>query len=83
MRLSEVLELPEFKKRDIICVGKCDTGEAVWIVLAHTGEKAFPFPKNRHLVENGSSNPDPNLEQSEIDTILRRFGYLDAISHLP
>ena len=29
MRLSEALKLPEFKKRDIVNVGNCDTGEAV------------------------------------------------------
>jgi hypothetical protein len=83
MRLSEVLELPEFKKRRIALIGHWNTGETVVSVLAHEGEKVFPFPKLRHFVEDGPNNPDPILSQAEIDSILRHFGYFEAISRLP
>jgi hypothetical protein len=80
MRLSAVLELPEFKKREITIIGSYNTGTGIVAVLARTGEKLFPYPKLCCLVEDGPDNPDPELDQPEINAILRRFGFFDAIS---
>ena len=83
MRLKQVVELPELKKRDIIVIGYYTTAEVVFAVLARRGEKVLPFPKLFHLVENGPKNPDPELHKSEVDTILRHFGYFEPISTFP
>jgi hypothetical protein len=45
MRLSEVVELAEFKKRDIVVIGHYDTSATVFAVLARRGEKLLPVPK--------------------------------------
>jgi len=83
MRLSEVVNLPEFEKRDIVVVGHYNTGEAVFAVLARRGEKVLPVPKLYHLIEDGPANPDPELDESEIDSALRHFGYFEPISTFP
>ena len=80
MLLSKVLEHPELKKRDIVVIGHYTTDEAVFAVLARRGDKILPFPKFFHLVENGPANPDPEVSNSEQDSILRRFGYFEPIS---
>jgi hypothetical protein len=59
MQLSAVLELPEFKKRDITLVGFYNTGEGIVAVLARRDERISPHPKLCHLVEDGPDNPDP------------------------
>jgi hypothetical protein len=82
MRLSEVIELPELKKRDIVVIGHITT-DSVFAVLAKRGEKVFPFPRFFHLVEDGPSNTDPEVGNSELDSILRRFGYVQPISTFP
>jgi hypothetical protein len=52
MRLSEVLELPELKSRDIVLIGILKTqGDKEFAMLAHRGDKIFPFPKVYHLEE--------------------------------
>jgi hypothetical protein len=84
MRLSEVLELPEFKSRDIVLIGIYKTtDEKEFAVLAHRGEKVFPIPKLRHLVEVTPEDRDPEIHSSEMRSILSRFQYFEAISKLP
>jgi hypothetical protein len=39
MSLREVVELPEFKSRDIVVVGHYNTDGVVFAVLARRGEK--------------------------------------------
>lgn len=80
MRLREVVELPELKKRDIVVIGHYKTDEGFFAVLARRGEKLLPFPKFFHLIEDGPKNPDPELNNAEVDSILRRFGYFEPIS---
>jgi hypothetical protein len=82
MRLSEVLELPELKNREIILIGTWKTGEKEFAVLSHRGQKVFPIPKLFHLVEVGPENRDPEIDPAEIRSILSRFGYFEAISKL-
>ena len=82
-RLKEVVELPELKKRDIIIIGHYVTEGAVFAVLARRGERVFPVPKLFRLVDDGPENPDPELDKSEIDSILRHFGYFGPISTFP
>lgn len=83
MRLSEFLETPEIKKRNIVVIGHYDTGETIFAVLARRGEKLIPVPKLSRLIENGPSNPDPEIKPWEVDSILRHFGFFDAISTFP
>ena len=84
MLLSKVLaEHPELKKRDIVIIGHYTTDGAVFAVLARRGEMAFPLPKYFHLIENGPANPDPEMDKSELSSILRRFGYFEPISTFP
>jgi hypothetical protein len=83
MRLKKVVELAEFKKRDIVIVGYFKTDEGVFAVLARRGEKLLPVPKLHRLVENGPENPDPDLDSAEISSILRHFGYFEPISTFP
>ncbi len=83
MLLSRVIEHPELKKRDIVVIGHYTTDAVVFAVLARRGEKVFPLPKFFHLVENGPANPDPELDKSELNSILRRFGYFEPISTFP
>jgi hypothetical protein len=83
MRLREVVELPELKKRDIVVIGHYKTDEGVFAVLARRGEKLLPFPKLFHLIEDGPENPDPEVDVSEINSILRHFGYFGPISTFP
>jgi hypothetical protein len=83
MRLSEVLELPEFKTRAIIVIGTYKTSnDKEWAVLARRGEKVLPIPTVFHLVEDGPENRDPEISQSEVSSIRRRFPYFEAISKL-
>ena len=42
MRLKEVVELAEFKKRDIVVIGYFKTDEGVFAVLARRGDKLHP-----------------------------------------
>ena len=83
MRLREVVELPELKKRDIVVIGHYKTDEGVFAVLARRGEKLLPFPKLFHLIEDGPENPDPEVDVLEMDSILRHFGYFGPISTFP
>lgn len=78
MRLSKVLQLPELKSRGIVLIGTWKTGDREFAVLAHRREKIFPIPRLYHLVEISEKNPDPEIFQPEIDTILRRFRHFDA-----
>jgi len=80
MRLSKVLELPELKNRGIVLIGVWKTGGREFAVLAHRAEKVFPIPRLYHLVEVDEKNRDPEIFQTEIDTILRRFQYFHAPS---
>jgi hypothetical protein len=89
MQLSKVLELPEFKTREIVLIGTYKTGDGEFAVLAHRGEKVFPVPRLFHLVElkadpnNPDSDPrDPDVNPSEIRSILTRFHYFEAISRI-
>jgi hypothetical protein len=73
MLLSEVLDLPEFKTREIVLIGRYTTGDGEFAVLAHRGEKIFPIPGLFHLVElkadpdDPESDPrDPKIDASEI-----------------
>jgi hypothetical protein len=36
-----------------------------------------------HLIEDGAENPDPEVDVSEINSILRHFGYFGPISTFP
>jgi hypothetical protein len=83
MRLREVVELPEFKKRDIVVIGHYNTDEIVFAVLARRGEKVLPVPKLFYLIEDGPENPDPEIDKSVINSILRHFGYFEPISTFP
>lgn len=84
MLLSQVLEHPELKRRDIVVIGHYTTADKVIVaVLARRGEKVLPFPKLFHLVEDGPTNPDPEISKPELDSILRRFGYFEPISTFP
>jgi hypothetical protein len=80
MRLREVVELPEYRKHNIVVVGHYNTDGVIFAVLARRGEKLLPVPKLFYLIENGPENPDPNVDHSEIDSILRHFGYFQPIS---
>ena len=82
MRLSEVLELAEIKKREIVLIGTWNTGQKEFAVLAHRSQKIFPVPKLFHLVEVGPDNRDPEIDPAEVRSILARFGYFEAISKL-
>jgi hypothetical protein len=89
MQLSKVLDLPEFKTREIVLIGTYKTGEKEFAVLAHRGEKVFPIPRLFHLVElkadpnDPDSDPrDPNIVPSEVRSILARFHYFEAISRI-
>lgn len=73
MRLREVLALPALRHAGITAIGTYKTGRNEFIVLAHHTEHLLPVPKLFHLVENGRSNPDPDLDAAEIDTIYRRL----------
>jgi hypothetical protein len=73
MRLKEVLQQPALRNAGIAAIGTYKTGKSEFIVLARHGEPLLPIPKLFHLVENGSSNPDPDLNPAEIDTIYRRL----------
>jgi len=53
MRLREVVELPELKKRYVVVIGHYKTDEGVFAVLARRGGRLFPFPKFFHLIEDG------------------------------
>lgn len=44
MRLREVVDHPEFKKRDIALIGHYNNDEVVFAVLARRGEKLLPVP---------------------------------------
>jgi len=84
MRLSELLNLPEFTSRNIVVIGTYKATEGKeYAVLAHHGEKLFPIPKLFHLVEITSENRDPEMHPAERRTILGRFKYFEAISKLP
>ena len=83
MRLREVVDHPEFKKRDIALIGHYNSEEVVFAVLARRGEKLLPVPKLFYLIENGPNNPDPEVDVSEINSILRHFGYFEPISTFP
>lgn len=90
MRLSQVLDLPEFKTREIVIIGILKTSDGDFALLAHRGEKIFPIPKLFQLVElkadsnDPESDPrDPNIHTAEIRSILARFNYFEAISRLP
>jgi hypothetical protein len=83
MRLSEVLELPDLKKREIAIIGVWDTGQAQYAVLARRGERLMPFPKLYQLIEIENNNVDPDIKPPEVKSILRRFGYFEPISNLP
>lgn len=72
MRLKELLQQPALRNAGITAIGTYKTGKSEFIVLAHHGEKLLPIPKLFHLVD-GSSNPDPDLDAAEIDTIYRRL----------
>jgi hypothetical protein len=80
MRLREVVELPEFKKRDIVVIGHYNTEGTIFAVLARRGEKLLPVPKLFNLIEDGPENPNPEIDESEINSILRHFGYFEPIS---
>lgn len=80
MRLSAVLELPELKKREITVIGCYTTSYGTFAVLARRGEKAIPYPKLSYLIDDGADNPDPEVDRHEIDSILRKFGFFEAIS---
>lgn len=81
MRLSLLLETSEFKKADIVIIGSYKTARHEFAVLAKKGEPAFPVPKLFHLVEISSKNPDPELSESEIQSIRRRF--LGTVFRMP
>ena len=49
-------------------------------VLARRGEKLLPCPKLFSLVDDGPDNPEPDLDQPEINAILRKFGFFGTIS---
>lgn len=84
MRLSELLELPEFKSRDIVLIGIWKTqSDREFAMLAHRGEKVFPVPKLYHLIEVIPGDRDPEVDSSEARSILSRFHYFEAISKLP
>jgi hypothetical protein len=90
MRLSQVLDLPEFKAREIVLIGILKTGDGDFALLAHRGERIFPIPRLFHLVElkadpnDPESDPrDPDIHAAEIRSILARFHYFEAISRLP
>jgi hypothetical protein len=84
MRLSEVLELPEFKTRNIVLIGIYKTqDEKEFAVVAHRSEKVFPIPKLLHLVEVTPEDRDPEIHPSEMRSILSRFQYFEEISKLP
>jgi hypothetical protein len=84
MRLSEALELPEFKTRDIVVIGFYKSQDSTeFAVLARRGEKVFPITKMRHLVEVTPEDRDPVLDPSEMRSILSRFQYFESISRLP
>jgi hypothetical protein len=82
MVLSKVVELPEFKKQDIVVIGHYTT-DAVFAVLARRGEKVLPVPTLFYLVENGPAKPDPEIYEEEIASILRHFGYFGPVSTFP
>jgi hypothetical protein len=86
MQLSKVLDLPDFKKRDIVLIGTYRTEDGDFAVLAHSAEKVFPIPRLFHLVElksdpkDPSSDPrDPNVGSEEIRSILARFDSFDGV----
>lgn len=82
MRLSEALNLPELKNRDIVLIGYWKTGDKEFAVLAHRREKVFPVPKLFHLVEVTSENRDPEISSPEIRSIQARFQYFEGISKI-
>jgi hypothetical protein len=89
MQLSKILDLPEFKTREIVLIGTYKTGDKEFAVLAHRGEKVFPVPRLFHLVElkadpnDPHSDPrDPNIDPSEVRSILARFHFFEAISRI-
>ena len=81
MRLSLLLETPEFKKAEIVVIGSYKTARHEFAVLAKKGDPAFPIPRLFHLVEVSSKNPDPELSDAEIQSIRRRF--LGTVFRLP
>jgi len=81
MRLSQLLETPEFKKAEIVVISSYKTARHEFTVLAKKGDPAFPVPKLFHLVEISSKNPDPELNDAEIQSIRRRF--LGTVFRLP
>jgi hypothetical protein len=77
IQLSKVLDLPEFKTREIVLIGTYKTGDGEFAVLGHRGEKLFPIPTLFHLVElqadpdDPASDPrNPNVDPPEIRSIL-------------
>jgi len=84
MRLSEILELPPLKSRDVVVIGYYKSVEGrEYAVLARRGQKVMPIPKTYHLVEVTADNPDPEIHPSVLRSIYDRFQYFEAISKLP
>jgi len=76
MRLSELLQLPDFKNIPIAIIGHFRTDDGIYAILGRQGQKILSVQGNTHLVKVSENDPDPEVSKAEELSIRRRF-------HLP
>jgi len=73
MRLSRLLQLPDFKKIPIVIIGRLKTDDSLYAILGRKGQKVLPMEGNTHLIEITSAHADPEISRAEELSIRRRL----------
>lgn len=73
MRLSKLLQLPDFKKIPIVIIGRLKTEDSLYAILGRRGQKVLPVEGNTHLIEISEANSDPEISTAEELSIRRRL----------
>jgi hypothetical protein len=75
VRLSELLQQPEFKNANITIIGTWKTMECSYAVIGYAGQAVMPINMliQHPIPMKSADDGDPEIDPYEVESIRRRF----------